>query len=92
MFKLAYSDNFRKNYQRLTKEQQQATNAKLAALADDPWRKSLRVKRIKSTALFECSVNMDIRIAFKFNGDTLILLLDIDHHDKLFRRVKRTKG
>lgn len=51
-------------------------------LAADPWHPSLRTKKIQSTEEFECSVNMDIRIAFVFDGDTIVVLLDIDHHDK----------
>jgi hypothetical protein len=30
----------------------------------------------------EISVNMDIRMAISFEGDGLIVLLDVDHHDK----------
>lgn len=29
---------------------------------------------------------MDIRMAIVFEGDKLIIMLDIDHHDKLLRR------
>lgn len=31
---------------------------------------------------FEISVNMDIRMTISFEGDRLIVLLDVDHHDK----------
>ena len=45
---------------------------------------SLRCKRIQGMEdLFECSVNMDIRIIWSYEGDTLILLLDVGHHDIL---------
>lgn len=30
----------------------------------------------------EISVNMDIRMTISFEGDRLIVLLDVDHHDK----------
>lgn len=55
-------------------------------LARDPRHPSLRTKRIQGTGEFEASVNMDIRMAIVFQGDKLIIMLDIDHHDKLLRR------
>ena len=33
--------------------------------------------------LFECSVNMDIRILWKYEDGKIILLLEIGHHDIL---------
>lgn len=89
MYKLVIDDAFRKSYSKLSKVEQGATDDKLRLLAQNPWHKSLRVKKIRSTILFECSVNMDIRIAFCFHEDMLIVLLDIGHHDALLRRVKR---
>lgn len=65
-------------------------DSKLRLLAGNPWHPSLRVKKIKATdEVFECSVNMDIRIAFIFDGDTIIVLLDIGHHDDLLDRQSR---
>lgn len=57
---------------------------KLRLLAENPLHPSLRVKRIQGSAgLFECSVNMDIRIIWRLEGNVLTLLLDIGHHDIL---------
>ena len=36
-----------------------------------------------TTDLFEFSVNMDVRVIWQYDGDTIILLLDIGHHDIL---------
>ena len=45
---------------------------------------SLRTKRIQGTTdLFECSVNMDIRIIWYYEGDKMIILVDVGHHDIL---------
>ena len=45
---------------------------------------SLRTKRIQGTKdLFECNVNMDIRIIWYYEGDKLIILVDVGHHDIL---------
>jgi mRNA-degrading endonuclease YafQ of YafQ-DinJ toxin-antitoxin module len=89
MYKLTFGEGFSKAYAKLTKAEQTATDRKLETLAQNPWHPSLRIKRIRGTSLFECSVNMDIRMAIKFYEDTIIILLDIDHHDTLIRRIKR---
>jgi mRNA-degrading endonuclease YafQ of YafQ-DinJ toxin-antitoxin module len=45
---------------------------------------SLRTKKIKGTdGLFECSVNMDIRIIWTYYDDEIIILLDVGLHDIL---------
>lgn len=47
-------------------------------LAKNPSHSSLRTKRIQGTTdLFECSVNMDIRIIWYYEGDKMIILVDI---------------
>ncbi|MCM1125331.1 MAG: hypothetical protein NC429_02560 [Lachnospiraceae bacterium] len=41
-------------------------------------------KRIQGTKdLFECSVNMDIRIIWYYEDDKLIILVDVGRHDIL---------
>lgn len=35
------------------------------------------------TDLFECSVNMNIRIIWYYEGNKMIILLDVGHHDIL---------
>lgn len=45
---------------------------------------SLRVKRIQGTTdLFEFSVNMYIRVIWFYEGESLVALVDIGHHDVL---------
>lgn len=61
-----------------------AAEKKLEILEMDPLYPSLRTKRIQGTVdLFEFSVNMDVRVIWQYDGDTIILLLDIGHHDIL---------
>lgn len=49
----------------------------------DPMHPSLRVKKMQGTqALFEFSVNMDIRVVWT-KAPGVILLLDIGHHSVL---------
>ena len=60
------------------------TKAKVELLAENPLHPSLRTKHIKGTdGLFECSVNMDIRIIWYYEGTKLMILHDIGHHDIL---------
>ena len=78
--------SFAKHYKKLTAIERGMVDDKLRILARDPWHPSLRTKRIQGTGEFEVSVNMDIRMAITFEGDRLIIMLDVDHHDKLLKR------
>ena len=88
-YKLQLEKNFIKHYQKLSADEQSMVDTKLRVLANNPWHPSLRTKRIQTNGEFEISVNMDIRIAITFDGDRIIVLLDIDHHDKLLKRRSR---
>ena len=88
-YKLYLEKNFTKHYGKLSKNERDLVDNKLRILAQNPWHPSLRTKHIQGTGEFEISVNMDIRIAITFEGDKIIILLDIDHHDKLLKRRAR---
>ena len=85
-YRLQLERNFAKHYKKLTAIERGMVDDKLRILARDPWHPSLRTKRIQGTGEFEVSVNMDIRMAITFEGDRLIIMLDVDHHDKLLKR------
>ena len=81
-YQITFTNRFKKHFKDLTALLQN----KLRLLAQNPLHPSLRTKRIQGTAdLFECSVNMDIRIIWYYEGDKLIILLDVGHHDILER-------
>lgn len=83
-YKITYTKRFLKNFKRLNAAEKAQLKKKLELLMQDPLYPSLRTKRIQGTAgLFEFSVNMDVRVIWEYEGDTLILLLDIGHHDIL---------
>ena len=83
-YKITYTKRFLKNFKRLKAAEKAQLKKKLELLMQDPLYPSLRTKRIQGTAsLFEFSVNMDVRVIWEYEGDTLILLLDIGHHDIL---------
>lgn len=57
---------------------------KLILLTENPFHPLLLTKRIKSTTdLFKCSVNMNIRIIWYYEGNKMIILVDVGHHDIL---------
>lgn len=84
MLKITYSDRFQKHYKKLSSEEKSQFKRKLSIFVENPLHPSLRVKRIQGTdGLFEFSVNMDIRVIWFYEGETLVALIDIGHHDIL---------
>ena len=84
MLQITYSDKFKKHYKKLSSDEKDLFKRKLSLFAENPLHPSLRVKRIQGTTdLFEFSVNMDIRVIWFYEGDRLVALVDIGHHDIL---------
>ena len=85
-FQFSYSERFQKHYKKLAAQEKKQLVKTLNLLSKNPAHPSLRTKRIKGTdGLFECSVNMDIRIIWYYEGEKMIILVDIGHHDILNR-------
>lgn len=82
-YKFTFMPRFQKHFKRLSTQEKNQLKTKLELLAQNPSHPSLRTKRIQGTDLFECSVNMDIRIIWYYEGDKMIILLDLGHHDIL---------
>jgi len=83
-FEFVYSNNFKKHYKKLSTIEKRQVTSKLALLSVNPTHPSLRTKRIQGTdRLFESSANMDVRIIWYYEGDKLIALVDVGHHDIL---------
>ena len=83
-FQFTFTDRFQKHFKTLTDTEKKQLQNKLRLLAENPMHPSLRTKRILGTNdLFECSVNMDIRIIWYYEGNTMIILVDVGHHDIL---------
>lgn len=81
MYKLKFTKNFEKSLKKLSANEQKAIAQKLKLLIQDPFYPSLRTKKIQGLdGIFEMSVNMDIRIIWKYDGDIIILLIDVGHH------------
>lgn len=83
-YKFTFTSRFKKHFSRLTAPEKKNLKHKLELLSENPYHPSLRTKRIQGTnGLFECSVNMDIRIIWYYEGEQIIILLDVGHHDVL---------
>ena len=83
-FQFTYTDRFKKHFKNLTDIEKKQLHNKLQLLKENPLHPSLRTKRIQGTVnLFECSVNMDIRIIWYYEGSTIIVLIDVGHHNIL---------
>lgn len=83
-YKFTFTPRFAKHFATLTANEKKQLKRKLELLTENPYHPSLRTKRIQGTDnIFECSVNMDIRIIWYYEGYEMIILLDVGHHDIL---------
>ena len=84
MLRITFTDRFQKHYKLLTDTEKKQFKNKLSLFAENPLHPSLRAKRIQGTdSLFEFSVNMDIRVIWFYEGENIVALVDIGHHDIL---------
>ena len=84
MYKLKYTKEFEKNLKSLTQQEQKMVANKLKLLIENPFYPSLRTKKVQGLGnVFEMSVNMDIRILWKYENGVIILLLDVGHHKNI---------
>ena len=83
-----FSRRFKKGYQGLPKEIQEAFDQKLPLLLKDMSHPSLRVKRIQGTKdRWEGSITMKYRFTFEFSEDDLIFRA-IGTHDILVKEAR----
>ena len=86
MIRITFTPRFQKHYKSLSDNEKKQFKNKLSVFTDNPLHPSLRTKRIQGTDdLFEFSVNMDIRVIWFYEGESLVALVDIGHHDMLRR-------
>ena len=83
-YKLIFTNRFKKHFKSLSVQEKKQLKGKINLLSVNPYHPSLRTKHIKgSESLFECSVNMDVRVIWSYAGNKAIILLDVGHHDVL---------
>jgi len=84
MKRYLFSNKFWREFEKLSSEEKGLAFNKLYLLADQATHPSLRTKRLQGVGeLFESSVNMDIRLLWEYEGDGIISVLHIGHHDIL---------
>ena len=84
MLQITYTERFQKHFKNLNTNEKKQFKNKLTIFAQNPMHPSLLTKRVQGTKdLFEFSVNMDIRVIWFYEGDALVALIDIGHHDIL---------
>ena len=84
MYKVAYTDRFKKAFNNLSKREQDQFENKMKLFIQNVLHPSLRTKKIHGHKnLYESSINMDIKIIWYFEDENLIILIDIRHHDIL---------
>lgn len=83
-YQFTFTSRFQKHFKTLAAQEKNQLMKKLELLAENPAHPSLRTKRIQGTdKLYECSVNMDIRIIWYYKDEIMIILVDVGHHDIL---------
>lgn len=80
-YRIKTTKTFEKNLKKLAAMEQRSVAKKLAQMMMDPFYPLLRTKKVQGFRdVFECSVNMDIRILWQYQGENIIVTLDIGHH------------
>ena len=65
----------------MTAIEQKQIAKKLNLLKQNPFHPSLRTKKVRGLdGVFEMSVNMDIRVIWKYAGAIILILIDVGHH------------
>ncbi len=76
-----FSNRFKKDYKKMKSADRKALLGKLELLADNQYHPSLRTKKVQGTDdVFECSVNMSIRMTWQY-FDGKIFLRAVGKHD-----------
>jgi len=78
-------EEFWRAFDNLTEVEQGLVMNKINLLEKEgPFYRSLRSKKVRGKpGVFEFSVNMDIRVIWRYENGNIILMLDVGHHDIL---------
>jgi len=78
------TDGFNKELWKLSDVHKNLLLNKLVIFEQNPYHPSFRTKKVHGVPnLYESSINMDIRILWYFEEDSIIVLTDVGHHDVL---------
>lgn len=80
-----YTDRFKKSYKQLSQEEKKTLHKKFLLMIKNPHHPSLRTKKVQGTDnIFECSINMAVRMTWQYEGESIMLRV-VGDHDKVFR-------
>jgi mRNA interferase RelE/StbE len=80
-----YTDKFKRSYKQLSKEEKKALQKKLLLMDKNPQHPSLRTKKVQGTDnIFECGINMAVRMTRQYDGKSILLRI-IGDHDEVLR-------
>lgn len=75
-----FSERFKKSYKDLSNVERKALWKKLDLMSTNPRHPSLRTKKVQGTDnVFECSINMAIRMTWQYDGESILLRVVGDH-------------
>ena len=78
------TDRFKKSYKNLSKQDQKTLRKKLDLMSRNPHHPSLRTKKVQGTDnIFECTINMAIRMTWQYESKSLLLRVVGDHDEVL---------
>ncbi|MCX6384391.1 MAG: hypothetical protein NTV16_07960 [Actinobacteria bacterium] len=83
--KIIFSNRFKKDFKNLDNSLKKIVEEKLKLLVENIFHPSLRTKKIQGKEeIFECSINMSIRITWYYSQDA-IYLRTIGKHEDVFK-------
>jgi mRNA-degrading endonuclease RelE of RelBE toxin-antitoxin system len=79
-----FSDDFEKELKKLSGVDEALVLKKIIEFEKNPFHPSFRTKKMRGGEdYYESSVNMDIRMIWYFQGNKIIIMMDVGHHDVL---------
>ena len=75
-----FTERFKKAYKKLSDKERKALRKQLDLMSTNPNHPSLRTKKVQGTDnIFECSINMAIRMTWQYDGESILLRVVGDH-------------
>ncbi|MDP2863148.1 MAG: hypothetical protein Q8N95_10185, partial [Desulfobacterales bacterium] len=75
-----FTQRFKKSYKKLSDEERKALQKKLDLMSTNSPHPSLRTKKVQGADdIFECSINMAIRMTWQYDGESILLCVVGDH-------------
>ena len=90
VYRIVSTPRFDREIEKLSEEDKEKVLDTIRILAENPHYPSLRTKKYRK--VYESSVNMDIRILWRFDEHPVIIALRVGHHNIVKKLNKRKSG